>query len=251
MHNYDLTKLILRKFFSVNKELIPEERKVVDYYLTKDLDKILGKHIIAVEDCDLMTTVYEGYPAMSIDTTLFGKIDIRIGNIEGSKIICAYSDDEVIFKIIINGESISNSVQYMNDKTNVIEEQTLRLKNYSHVGDTNYDAEEFSLSRSEDGTKVYEGVLSPILARAGAIEYFEYKSNNETDNERQSFIERLINVLTSNSIVSVGTNNDNHKLVDYIDEVFKSLEERLDKERIKKDTKKKSKKRVLEQKEND
>ena len=252
MANYNLTKIILKKYLTLIDGISSVEKRVIEYYLNEDFKKILGSHIVRTEDCDLMTTFQDGFSNISIDTPFYDCIYVKIGNVNDSNIICAYAGDRVLFSIVDKEGNITNEVEYSNeDGVNILESLGVVLENSSTTEQPNIDAIEFSLSRKEDGEEIYEGSLTPILARAGSEEYFEFRNNNSNNEEMPSFIEKLIASLNSNAIVSVGTNNDTHKVVDYIDEVFVALDDKLQKTNAKKNTKKKNKKRVLENKKND
>ena len=249
MANYNLTKIISKKFMKTNEDISTEEKRVVEYYLNQDFGKIIGNHVVSADDCELMTTTQDGFDSISIDTPFYDNIHVKIGSANQSSIICGYSGDKVVFSIVDKDGNITNEVEYVNENNVTIQESLGVVLEESPIGEkVSVDAKEFSLSRKENGEEVYEGSLTPMLARAGSEEYFEFRTSKDEEDKNPSFIEKIIDSINSNAIVSVGTDNNIHKLIDYIDEIFKALDKKLQKTVDKKYVKKRTKKRVLDKK---
>ena len=129
MVNYNLAKLILMKYDSINENVSPEEKQIVTYFLKKDLIELLGSHTLSSKDCDIFTKPNREFVEIEIDSIYSKLLHVKIGNVGNSNVICAYIDDDVVFSIKSSDGVISNEVAYTDiNVVNVREDSSVVLK---------------------------------------------------------------------------------------------------------------------------
>ena len=233
MEKYNLTEIISNNIGRLCIIANDNYEKVIQYFLNTGLENLFGSYIFDKENLEFVTSQdREGFINLYVESIYRKPIDITILRMNDMLVVSAIDDENLLMSLEVYPQKIkSNSVYELEGHT--IEEE-------KNVEFTNGDASSFTLSKIEDGEKVYEGSLNPILASRGDNEYFDfnYKINGEeTEEKSQSFLKRLVDSITDNSLVAVSTSRDIHSLSDYSSSIFNSLTEKLEYLRVKKDVK--------------
>lgn len=224
-NKYNLTNLVM---INLRMRCIPGPNRdtILEYYLNRDFMAILGNIELTDDNGGVLNLNEKEGNRLRINSNYYAPIEVTCTSTEKSGSIMAMSNDQILFHIIITDEEVINDVYYKEDQTDVHEIQKVSFKNG--------DAENFSLTRSENGELVYDGELVPLLVKCGEMECFQFQSNMEYEKTyTPSIIQRICDSINDNSVVSIHTGSELHSLADYAQGIFASLRTKLESYRVK------------------
>ena len=233
MEQYNLSEIIGNNIHRLCIIGNDNYEKVITYLLNTGLENVFGSYIFDKKNLEFVTSQdRDGFINLYVESIYRKPIDITILRMNDMLVISAIDDEKLIMSLEVHPHELKSYSAYELEGHAIEEERKVDF--------TNGDANSFTITKTEDGEKVYEGTFNPILASRGDNEYFDfkYKINGEENEEKSaSFLKRLVDSLTDKSLVAVSTSRDIHSLSDYASSIFNSLSEKLEQLRVKKDVK--------------
>lgn len=192
---------------------------VVRYYLTTNIEKLLGKdeYIVDSEHPDLD----ECETAMTKDAFIFKSIfaDKKYSiSLEDSAIVCVnLTDNELVFKIAPYASALNNHLIIDTDED---------IKYYNYSADLTSQTYLYTSGDiiAETETRGFEGSLKAIGARHNRNqELFEFAQIYPLIKREDSLLKRIVDSIKTNNFVSIYSSEDLVDDGDNIAEIFASL----------------------------